>query len=102
MSRTGKKPVAIPAGVTATLEGGLVSVKGPKGALTLPMAEEVIYALADGSLSVKPANETKRARSFWGMQRTLIQNLVTGVTEGFSKTLEITGVGYRANAQGRS
>ena len=101
MSRTGKKPVAIPAGVTATLEGGLVSVKGPKGALTLPMAEEVIYALADGSLSVKPANETKRARSFWGMQRTLIQNLVTGVTEGFSKTLEITGVGYRANAQGR-
>ena len=101
MSRTGKKPVAIPAGVTATVEGGLVSVKGPKGALTLPMVDEVTYALEDGSLSVKPANDTKRARAFWGMQRTLIQNLVTGVTEGFSKTLEITGVGYRANAQGR-
>ena len=101
MSRTGKKPVAIPAGVTASVEGGLVSVKGPKGALTLPMVDEVTYALEDGSLSIKPANDTKRARAFWGMQRTLIQNLVTGVTEGFSKTLEITGVGYRANAQGR-
>jgi large subunit ribosomal protein L6 len=101
MSRTGKKPVAIPAGVTASVEGGLISVKGPKGALTLPMEREVTYALEDGQLSVKPANETKRARAFWGMQRTLIQNLVTGVTDGFSKTLEITGVGYRANSQGR-
>lgn len=101
MSRTGKKPVAIPAGVTATVEGGMILVKGPKGALTLPMVDEVTYALEDGSLSVKPANETKRSRAFWGMQRTLIQNLVTGVTQGFSKTLEITGVGYRANAQGK-
>jgi large subunit ribosomal protein L6 len=101
MSRTGKKPVAIPAGVTATVEGGMISVKGPKGALTLPMVDEVTYALEEGSLSVKPANETKRSRAFWGMQRTLIQNLVTGVTQGFSKTLEITGVGYRANAQGK-
>lgn len=101
MSRTGKKPVAIPAGVTASLEGGMISVKGPKGVLSLAMEGEVTYVLEDGQLSVKPANETKRARSFWGMQRTLIQNLVTGVTEGFSKTLEITGVGYRANAQGR-
>ena len=101
MSRTGKKPVAIPAGVTASVEGGVISVSGPKGALTLPMVDEVTYALEDGSLSIKPANETKRARSFWGMQRTLIQNLVTGVTVGFSKTLEITGVGYRANSQGR-
>ncbi len=102
MSRTGKKPVAIPAGVTASLDGGVVSVKGPKGTLTLPMVDEVTYLLEDGQLSVKPANETKRARAFWGMQRTLIQNLVTGVTAGFSKTLEITGVGYRANAQGRN
>ena len=102
MSRTGKKPVAIPAGVTATVEGGLVSVKGPKGALTLPMVDEVTYALEDGSLSVKPANDTKRARAFWGMQRTLVQNLITGVTEGFTKVLEITGVGYRANAQGKN
>ncbi len=101
MSRTGKKPVSIPAGVTASVEGGIISVSGPKGSLTLPMEDEVTYALEDGLLSVKPANETKRARSFWGMQRTMIQNLVTGVTEGFSKTLEITGVGYRANSQGR-
>jgi large subunit ribosomal protein L6 len=68
--------------------------------MTLAMEKEVTYSLEDGQLSVMPANGTKRARSFWGMQRTLIQNLVTGVTQGFSKTLEITGVGYRANAQG--
>jgi large subunit ribosomal protein L6 len=100
MSRTGKKPVAIPAGVTATLEGGLVSVKGPKGTLSVAMADEVIYSLEEGAIALKPANATKRARAFWGLQRTLIQNLVTGVTTGFSKVLEITGVGYRANAQG--
>ena len=102
MSRTGKKPVAIPSGVTASLEGGVVSMKGPKGTLSIPMADEVTYALEDGKLSVAPANATKRARSFWGMQRTLIQNLVTGVTEGYTKVLEITGVGYRANAQGKT
>ena len=102
MSRIGKRPVAIPAGVTATIEGGLLSVKGPKGTLSLPLADEVTYAIEDGSISVQPANATKRARSYWGMQRTLVQNLVTGVTEGFTKVLEITGVGYRANAQGRN
>lgn len=102
MSRTGKKPVAIPSGVTASIEGGVVSMKGPKGTLTIPMADEVTYALEDGKLTVAPANATKRARSFWGMQRTLIQNLVTGVTEGYTKVLEITGVGYRANAQGKT
>jgi large subunit ribosomal protein L6 len=102
MSRTGKKPVAIPANVTATLDGGLVSVKGPKGELSIPMVSEVTYALEDGKLSIKPANETKRSRAFWGMQRTLIQNLVTGVTDGFTKVLEITGVGYRANLQGKN
>ncbi|HKR16649.1 50S ribosomal protein L6 [Rhizorhapis sp.] len=102
MSRIGKRPVAIPAGVTATIEGGLLSVKGPKGTLTLPLADEVTYAIEDGAISVQPANATKRARSYWGMQRTLVQNLVTGVTEGFSKVLEITGVGYRANAQGKN
>ena len=102
MSRTGKKPVAIPAGVTATLDAGIVSMKGPKGTLTLPMADEVTYTLEDGKLTILPANESKRARSFWGMQRTLIQNLVTGVTEGYTKVLEITGVGYRANAQGKT
>ncbi|SDC03618.1 LSU ribosomal protein L6P [Sphingomonas sp. YR710] len=102
MSRIGKKPVAIPAGVTAAIDGRVLSVKGPKGTLTLGLEEEVTYAVEDGQIQVLPANETKRARSFWGMQRTLVQNLVTGVTEGFTKTLNITGVGYRANSQGKN
>ena len=102
MSRIGKKPVTIPSGVTATIEGGLLSVKGPKGTLTLNLVDDVRYAVEDGSISVQPANDTKRARSFWGMQRTLVQNLVQGVTEGFTKTLEITGVGYRASSQGKN
>lgn len=102
MSRIGKKPVPIPAGVTASIDGGQLSVKGPKGTLSMPLADQVTYALEEGSISVQPINSTKRARSFWGMQRTLIQNLINGVTSGFSKTLEITGVGYRANAQGRN
>jgi len=100
MSRIGKKPVAVPSGVTATIEDGLLSVKGPKGTLSLAMRDEISYTIEDGSVLVKPANATKQARAFWGMQRTLVQNLVTGVTDGFTKTLEITGVGYRANAQG--
>ncbi|MCE7795793.1 50S ribosomal protein L6 [Sphingobium sufflavum] len=102
MSRIGKKPVAIPAGVTATIEGGQLSVKGPKGALTLALRDEISYAVEEGSISVQPANATKQARAFWGMQRTLVQNLITGVTEGFSKKLLITGVGYRANSQGKT
>ena len=102
MSRIGKKPVPVPAGVTATLEGNEVSVKGPKGTLSLTLADDVSYTVEDGAISVQPANDTKRARSFWGMQRTLVQNLITGVTEGFSKQLLITGVGYRANAQGKN
>lgn len=102
MSRIGKKPVVVPAGVTATIESGTLSVKGPKGTLTMTLADDVSYAIEDGSISVQPSNATKRARSFWGMQRTMVQNLVTGVTEGFSKTLEITGVGYRANLQGKN
>ena len=101
MSRIGKKPVAIPSGVTATVEGGVLSMKGPKGTLSMPMAQEVTWDVQADSIGVTPANETKRARSFWGMQRTLVQNLVTGVTTGFSKKLLITGVGYRANAQGK-
>ncbi len=101
MSRIGKKPVAIPAGVTATIEGRALNVKGPKGTLSLPLADEVTYAVEDGSVSVQPANDGKRARSFWGMQRTLVQNLMQGVTEGYTKTLQITGVGYRAAAQGK-
>lgn len=101
MSRIGKRAVSVPAGVTANIADGMLSVKGPKGTLSMPLTDEISYALEDGSISVQPANETKRARAFWGMQRTLVQNLITGVTEGFSKRLEITGVGYRANAQGK-
>ncbi|MEZ5654725.1 MAG: 50S ribosomal protein L6 [Sphingobium sp.] len=102
MSRIGKKPVTIPSGVTATIDGGQLSVKGPKGTLAMPLADEVTYSVEDSGVSVMPANDTKRARSFWGMQRTLVQNLVTGVTEGYTKVLEITGVGYRAQAQGKT
>lgn len=102
MSRIGKKPVAIPAGVTATIEGGQLSVKGPKGTLAMPLRDEISYSVENDGISVQPANKTKQARAFWGMQRTLVQNLVTGVTEGFSKKLLITGVGYRANSQGKT
>ena len=101
MSRIGKKPVSVPAGVTASIDGGVLNVKGPKGALSLSLREEISYTLEDGGISVQPANETKAARAFWGMQRTLVQNLVTGVTEGFTKKLLITGVGYRAASQGK-
>jgi large subunit ribosomal protein L6 len=102
MSRIGKRAVALPAGVTATVEGRTLAVNGPKGTLSLQMADDISYDIQDGAIAVTPANATQRARSFWGMQRTLVQNLVTGVTEGFTKTLEITGVGYRAAAQGRN
>ena len=102
MSRIGKKPVPVPAGVTASIADGQLSMKGPKGTLAIAMVSEVSYAIEDGNVSVTPANDTKRARSFWGMQRTLVQNLVTGVTEGFTKTLQITGVGYRAAVQGKN
>ena len=100
MSRIGKKPVTIPSGVTADIANGVITVKGPKGTLTLTMREEISYTLDGGTIIVKPANDTKAARAFWGMQRTLVDNLVTGVTEGYTKTLNITGVGYRAASQG--
>jgi large subunit ribosomal protein L6 len=102
MSRIGKRPVALPAGVSATTEGQILSVKGPKGALSLTMRDEIRYDISEDGISVQPANATKEARAFWGMQRTLVQNLVTGVSEGFTKVLEITGVGYRAAAQGKN
>ena len=102
MSRIGKKPVTVPAGVTPTINDGIISVKGPKGTLSMPLRDEISYTLEDGGISVQPANDTKRARAFWGMQRTMVQNLVTGVTDGFTKKLLITGVGYRAAAQGRT
>ena len=102
MSRIGKRPVALPSGVSATTEGQILSVTGPKGVLQLQMRDEIRYDVSAEGISVQPANETKAARAFWGMQRTLVQNLVTGVTDGFTKVLEITGVGYRAQAQGRN
>ena len=102
MSRIGKKPVPVPAGVSASIDNGVLSVKGPKGTLTLQMRDEISYAIEEGSILVKPANATKQARAFWGMQRTLVDNLVTGVTTGYTKVLEITGVGYRANSQGKN
>jgi large subunit ribosomal protein L6 len=101
MSRIGKVPVALPGGVTAEIADGILSVKGPKGTLTLTLRDEISYTVEDGRILVRPANDTKAARAFWGMQRTLVNNLVTGVTDGYSKVLEITGVGYRATAQGR-
>ena len=101
MSRIGKKPVAIPSGVTAEMKDGQLSVKGPKGTLSMGLSELVEYKVEADQIVVTPANDTKPARSHWGMQRTLVSNLVEGVTEGFTKVLEITGVGYRAQAQGR-
>jgi len=102
MSRIGKKAVSIPDGVTASMEDGLVKVKGPKGELTTPMVDDLKYELSDGGLLVTPANKSTRARAYWGMQRTLVQNLVEGVTEGYNKVLEITGVGYRAAVKGKT
>ncbi|MDQ2893284.1 MAG: 50S ribosomal protein L6 [Pseudomonadota bacterium] len=102
MSRIGKKPVTVPANVTATIEGKTLNVKGPKGTLSLAMRDEIKYTLEDGGITVMPANDTKQARAFWGMQRTLVQNLVTGVTDGFAKKLLINGVGYRAAMQGKN
>jgi large subunit ribosomal protein L6 len=100
MSRIGKKPVPIPSGVTASVDGQQVAVKGPKGELKHVLVDEVIAKLEDGSIEVAPRDETQAARAMWGMSRTLVANLVTGVTEGFTKKLEITGVGYRAAVQG--
>jgi large subunit ribosomal protein L6 len=102
MSRIGKRPVAIPSGVSSEIADGILSVKGPKGTLTLGLRTEIAYKVEGDSISVQPANATKQARAFWGMQRTMVQNLVTGVTEGYTKVLDITGVGYRANAQGKN
>jgi large subunit ribosomal protein L6 len=96
MSRIGKKPVALPKGVTADVSGQKVTVKGAKGELSLTLVDDVSVNLGDGGVEVAPRDDGKKARSMWGMSRSLIQNMVTGVTTGFSKTLEINGVGYRA------
>ena len=102
MSRIGKKAVPVPSGVTASVEGQTVKMKGPKGALELVLPGEVAAKMEKGAIKVDPRNESKRARSMWGTSRTLVSNLVTGVTKGFEKKLEITGVGYRAAVQGKN
>jgi len=102
MSRIGKKPVPIPSGVTANVEGQTVKVKGPKGAMQVVLPDDVEIKMDAGAVQVDPRNETKRARAMWGTSRTLVANLVTGVTKGFEKKLEITGVGYRAALQGKN
>ena len=102
MSRIGKKAVAIPSGVTVSLAGADLNVKGPKGEMALTFVPEVIAKHENDAISVQPINETKTARSMWGMQRTLVANMIEGVTNGFSKKLEIKGVGYRAQMKGSS
>ncbi len=101
MSRIGKKPVELPGGVTATVSGQTVSVKGPKGAREFTATDDVTIALEDNALSVTPRGKSKRARQQWGMSRTQVANLVAGVTTGFKKEMEINGVGYRAAVQGK-
>ena len=100
MSRIGKKPVAIPGGVTAAVNGQEVQVKGPKGELKHVLVDDIIAKLDQGEIEISMREDTKEARAMWGMSRTLVANLIAGVTEGFTKKLEITGVGYRAAVQG--
>jgi len=103
MSRIGKKPVALPSGVTATVESGTLTVNGPKGQLAMHLLEDLVkYEIAEGEIRLTPLTDAQRNRAAWGMTRTNVQNLVTGVTEGFTKVLEISGVGYRAQAQGKN
>ena len=101
MSRIGKKPVPVPSGVTANIQGQNVSIKGPKGTLSLILHDDVTAKMEKDGIKVDPRFETKRARSQWGTSRTLINNLIAGVTKGFEEKLEITGVGYRAAVQGK-
>jgi large subunit ribosomal protein L6 len=102
MSRIGNKAVAVPSGITAAVEGQTVKIKGPKGALQVVLHDDVSVKLDKGQIKVDPRFETKRARSQWGTSRTLINNLITGVTKGFEQRLEINGVGYRAAVQGKN
>src|ERR1700720_4182833 len=102
MSRIGKKAVPIPAGVTASVEGQTVKMKGPKGALQFVVPKEIVVKMDEGAIKVDPRSDTKRALAMWGTSRTLVANLVTGVTKGFESKLEITGVGYRATVQGKN
>ena len=102
MSRVGKKPVSIPAGVTASVDGQSIAIKGSKGELKFLAPAEVDVRFADNQIKVDPRVQTKRARAMWGMTRAMVSNLVTGVSKGFEKKLEITGVGYKAAVQGKN
>jgi large subunit ribosomal protein L6 len=102
MSRVGKKPVPIPSGVTATVDGQLVKVKGPKGELSLVLHGDVAAKLAEREVQVDPRFDTKRARAMWGTYRSLLAKVVEGVTKGFERRLDISGVGYRAAVQGKN
>ena len=102
MSRIGKKAVAVPSGVTAGVEGQTVKVKGPKGALQLVLHDDVQARVDAGAIKIDPRAETRRARAMWGLARSQVANLITGVTNGFERRLEITGVGYRAAIQGKN
>ncbi len=101
MSRIGKKPVPLPKGVTARVDGNTVSVKGPRGELQTRLADLVTVSMGEDGVTVAPRDDSKPARAQWGMSRTLVANMIQGVTGGFTRTLEITGVGYRAAAQGQ-
>jgi large subunit ribosomal protein L6 len=100
MSRIGKKPVELPSGVTATVSGQTVEMKGPKGTRTFKATDDVTITVEGNVVSVTPRGKSKRARQQWGMSRTMVANLATGVSEGFKKELELSGVGYRAQMQG--
>jgi large subunit ribosomal protein L6 len=102
MSRIGKKPVPLPNGVSAVIEGKSVRVKGPKGELSVELADDVEVSLAEEGVVVVPRSGAERGREMWGLSRTLVNNLVTGVTQGFTQKLEISGVGYRAAVQGKN
>ena len=102
MSRIGKKPVAVPSGVTVTIDGQAVSAKGPKGELSLVLVDQVSVEQNDDGVLVQPREDTQDARSMWGMSRTMVSNIVEGVSKGFERKLEINGVGYRAAAQGKN
>jgi large subunit ribosomal protein L6 len=101
MSRIGKKAVPVPTGVTVNVNGQSVSVKGPKGELKEVLNEQVLVKMEQGGVKVDPINQSKVARSSWGMSRTLVRNMMVGVTEGYTKNLEINGVGYRAAVNGK-
>lgn len=101
MSRIGKQPITVPDKVELAIVGQMVKAKGPKGELQVTLTDEVVLDHKDGVVTVQPRNQSKKSRSQYGLSRTLIQNIVTGVTDGFSKTLEITGVGYRAQMKGK-